>query len=150
MSETGDYEPSTWEWVAQQVEAYEASGGQEANTLLDTGIPIVVMTTVGHKSGKTRKVPLMRVEHNGEYAIIASKGGAPNHPGWYHNLIADPNVKIQDGPEPGDYRVRQVEGDERADWYTRGEAVFPPYTDYAVSAGAAGRTIPVFVASPAG
>ncbi len=146
----GEYEPSTWGWVAKQVEQYEASGGQEANTLMDTGIPIIVMTTVGHKSGKVRKVPLMRVEHDGEYAIIASKGGAPDHPGWFHNLVADPNVMIQDGPAPGDYTVRQVDGDERAEWYARGEAVYPPYTEYAESAGAHGRTIPVFVASPAG
>ena len=105
MPITGDYEPSTWQWVADQAAAYEASGGTEANTLRDTGIPIIVMTTVGHKTGKVRKVPLMRVEHEGEYAIIASKGGAPAHPGWYHNLVADPHVMIQDGPEPFDTEV---------------------------------------------
>jgi len=143
----GEYEPSTWGWVADQAAAYEASGGTEANTLRDTGIPIIVVTMMGHKSGKVRKAPLMRVEHDGEYALIASKGGAPAHPGWYHNLLADPNVMIQDGPEPYNYRVRQVEGDERAEWYARGEAVFPPYTEYAEKAGAAGRVIPVFVAT---
>lgn len=143
-----EYVPSTWQWVADQVEEYEASGGTKANTLRDTGIPIIVMTTVGHKTGAVRKVPLMRVEHEGEYAIIASKGGAPSHPGWYHNLVADSNVQIQDGPAPGDYTVRLVTGDERAEWYSRGEAVFPPYIEYAEKAGAANREIPVFVATP--
>ena len=143
-----EYVPSTWQWVADQVEEYEASGGTRANTLRDTGIPIIVMTTVGHKTGAVRKVPLMRVEHDGEYAIIASKGGAPSHPGWYHNLVADSNVQIQDGPAPDDYTVRLVTGDERAAWYARGEAVFPPYTEYAEKAGAADREIPVFVATP--
>ena len=148
MGIDGEYEASTWQWVADQVEEYEASGGTRANTLRDTGIPIIVMTTVGHKSGAIRKVPLMRVEHGGEYAIIASKGGAPSHPGWYHNLVADSNVQIQDGPAPDDYTVRLVTGDERAAWYARGEAVFPPYTEYAEKAGAADREIPVFVATP--
>lgn len=148
MSESGEYVPSTWQWVADQVEEYEASGGTRANTLRDTGIPIIVMTTVGHKTGAVRKVPLMRVEHDGEYAIIASKGGAPSHPGWYHNLVADSNVQIQDGPAPSDYTVRLVSGDERTEWYSRGEAVYPPYTEYAEKAAAADREIPVFVATP--
>lgn len=142
MPITGDYEPSTWQWVADQAAAYEASGGTEANTLRDTGIPIIVMTTVGHKSGKVRKVPLMRVEHEGEYAIIASKGGAPAHPGWYHNLVADPKVMIQDGPEPFDTEVRRVEGEERAAWFQRGVDVFPPYAEYQAKTD---REIPVFV-----
>lgn len=142
MPITGDYEPSTWQWVADQAAAYEASGGTEANTLRDTGIPIIVMTTVGHKSGKVRKVPLMRVEHEGEYAIIASKGGAPAHPGWYHNLVADPTVMIQDGPEPFDTEVRRVEGEERAAWFQRGVDVFPPYAEYQAKTD---REIPVFV-----
>ncbi len=150
MGIEGEYEPSTWDWVAEQVEEYEASGGAKANTLMDTGIPIIVMTTVGHRSGKVRKVPLMRVEHEGEYAIIASKGGMPHHPGWYYNLLARDQVMIQDGPEPQEFRIRELSGDERDAWYARGEAVYPPYRDYAVSASAAGRTIPVFVASPAG
>ncbi|NDH83609.1 MAG: nitroreductase family deazaflavin-dependent oxidoreductase [Acidimicrobiia bacterium] len=124
----GEYEPSTWGWVADQVERYEASGGTEANTLMDTGIPIIVMTTVGHKSGKVRKVPLMRVEHEGEYGIIASKGGNPTHPGWYYNLLARDHVTIQDGPEPKDYTIRELEGEERDTWYARGEAVYPDYT----------------------
>ncbi len=139
----GDYEPSTWDWVSDQVEKYEASGGTEANTLMDTGIPIIVMTTKGVKSGKVRKVPLMRVEHEGEYALIASKGGAPEHPGWYHNLMADPVIMMQDGPEPYDTEVRLVTGDERAAWYQRGIDVYPPYEEYAEKAG--DREIPVFV-----
>ena len=98
-----EYGPSKWGWVATQVEEFEASGGKRANTLLDTGLAIIVMTTVGHKSGLIRKVPLMRVEQGGEYAIIASKGGAGEHPGWYHNLVADPNVKIQDGADRGNH-----------------------------------------------
>ena len=145
MSITGDYEPSTWEWVRNQVEEYEASGGTRANTLMDTGMPIIVMTTVGHKSGKVRKVPLMRVEHDGEYAIIASKGGDPKHPGWYHNLVADPNVQIQAGPAPEDYRVDLVEGDERAEWWERSVAAYPPYEEYQEKTD---RTIPVFIARP--
>ncbi len=147
MGNEDDYAPSTWDWVAEQVAEYEASGGSRANTLLDTGIPIIVMTTVGHKTGKVRKVPLMRVEHDGEYEIVASKAGMPHHPGWYHNLVADPNVTIQDGSEPLDYTVRRIEGDERAVWWDRGVSVYPPYAEYALSAGEVGRVIPVFVAS---
>ena len=149
MADATEYGPSTWEWVARQVEEYEASGGTRANTLLDTGIPIIVMTTVGHRSGLTRKVPLMRVEHDGEYALIASKAGMPNHPHWYHNLRADPSVRIQDGPEPREYVARELDGDERDTWYQRGVDVYPDYADYAVTAAEAGRVIPVFVASPA-
>ncbi len=140
----GEYEPSTWDWVREQVEVYESSNGAQANTLRDTGIPIIVMTTVGHKTGKVRKVPLMRVEHEGEYAIIASKGGAPEHPGWYHNLVADPNVMIQDGPAPWDAVVRLVDGEERAAWWERAVSVFPNYADYEAKTD---RQIPVFIAS---
>ena len=150
MAIQGEYEPSTWGWVSDQVARYEASGGTEANTLMDTGIPIIVTTMKGHKSGKIRKVPLMRVEHGGEYALIASKGGAPTHPGWYYNLLETDEIQLQDGPEPGAYTIREVEGDERAAWYERGEAVYPPYTEYAENAAKAGRTIPVFVATPKG
>ena len=144
MDFDGKYGASTWDWVAEQVEAYEASGGTEANTLRDTGIPIIVMTTIGHKSGLVRKVPLMRVEHEGSYALIASKGGAPAHPGWYHNLVANPTVLVQDGPEPWETQARLVTGEERATWYQRGIDVFPPYAEYQVKAG--DREIPVFVA----
>ncbi len=145
MPITGDYEPSTWDWVAQQVAEYEASGGTRANTLRDTGIPIIIVTMRGGKSGKIRKIALMRVEHDGDYALVASKGGAPEHPGWYHNLSADPQVMIQDGPEPFDAEVRLVTGDERRAWWERAVDVFPAYADYEAKTD---REIPVFVTSP--
>jgi deazaflavin-dependent oxidoreductase (nitroreductase family) len=141
----GTYEPSPSEWVRDQVEAYERSGGAEANTLRDTGLPIVVVTTKGNKSGKVRKTPLMRVEHDGEYALVASRGGAPTHPVWYYNLLADPaNVQIQDGATPGDFTVREVSGDERQLWWDRAVAAYPPYAEYQQKTE---RQIPVFVAS---
>lgn len=145
MPITGEYEPSASPWVAEQVAEYEESGGTRANTLRDTGIPIIIVTMIGAKSGKVRKIGLMRVEHEGEYALVASKGGHPEHPGWYANLMADPHVMIQDGPEPRDYVVREVEGDERQLWWERSVAVFPTYEEYAARAG---RTIPVLVATP--
>ena len=111
----GDYEPSPSEWVRDQVAEYEASGGTRANTLLDTGMPIIVVTSRGAKSGRLRKNPVMRVEHEGAYALVASKGGAPENPEWFYNLVAYPDeVTIQDGPEPFAVTVRQIEGDERA------------------------------------
>ena len=140
----GEYEPSPSGWVREQVEEYEASDGARANTLRETGLPIIVMTTVGRKSGKVRKVPLMRVEHEGEYAIIASKGGAPDHPVWYHNLIADPGVAIQDGEQPFAAVVRLVSGDERDVWWQRAVAAYAPYADYQIKTD---REIPVFVAA---
>ncbi len=146
MSISGDYEPSTWEWVRQQVAEYEASNGERGNTLRDTGMPIIVMTTVGRKTGKVRKVPLMKVEHNGEYAIIASKGGAPKNPAWVANLLADPKVMIQDGAEPFDALVRLVEGPERDEWWERSVAAYPPYAEYQAKTD---RQIPVFIASRA-
>lgn len=143
----GEYEPSTWDWVREQVETYERTGGAEANTLWDTGIPIVVVTTRGAKSGKLRKFALMRVEHEGEYALVASVGGAPENPNWYHNLKADPAaLMIQDGPEPKDYVAREVSGDERAAWWDRAVAVYPSYAEYQENTD---RLIPVFVAAPA-
>lgn len=145
MSTDGEYGPSTWDWVAKQVERYEASGGTEANTLMDTGIPIIVFTTTGHKSGLVRKVPLMRVEHDGVYALVASKGGDPNHPGWYHNIVADPTIVMQDGPEPWTTTVRQIEGDERAEWWDRAVSVYPPYAEYQEKTD---REIPVFLTAP--
>lgn len=148
MTIEGEYAASPWEWVATQVEEYEASGGTKANTLTDTGIPIIVVTMMGHKSGKVRKVPLMRVEHEGEYAIIASKGGNPTHPGWYYNLLADQNVQIQDGPAPSGFTCREVTGDEREAWYQRGIGVYPPYEEYQTAATGHGRQIPVFIATP--
>ncbi|MGO9853859.1 MAG: nitroreductase family deazaflavin-dependent oxidoreductase [Acidimicrobiales bacterium] len=142
----GEYQPSTWDWVRDQVEEYEASGGERANTLMDTGMPIIVVTTRGAASGKVRKSPVMRVEHGGEYALVASKGGAPENPAWYHNLVAHPDeVTIQDGPEPFAVTVREVTGDERAQWWERGVAAYPPYAEYQQKTD---RPIPVFVATP--
>jgi F420H(2)-dependent quinone reductase len=140
----GEYEPSPAQWVRDQVEEYESSGGQRANTLLDTGLPVVIVTTRGNKSGKIRKMPLMRVEHGGEYALVASMGGAPKHPVWYYNIKAHPDVTIQDGPEGRDYRVREVTGDEKAEWWERAVAAYPPYADYQKKTD---RQIPVFVAA---
>jgi F420H(2)-dependent quinone reductase len=140
----GEYEPSPTQWVREQVEAYEASGGQRANTLRDTGIPVIIVTNRGNKSGMLRKTPVMRVEHDGEYAIVASYGGSQKHPVWYHNLKADPIVTIQDGPEPFDAEVREVHGEERGIWWQRAVAVFPRYAEYQTRTE---RTIPVFVAS---
>ena len=147
MTLEGEYEPSTWDWVRDQVETYERTGGREANTLRDTGLPIIIVTTRGRRSGKLRKTPLMRVEHDGEYALVASMGGAPKHPVWYFNLRDDPTaVMIQDGPEPWDAVVREVEGDERAAWWERAVAAFPPYAEYQQKTD---RVIPVLVARPA-
>jgi deazaflavin-dependent oxidoreductase (nitroreductase family) len=141
----GDYEPSTWDWVSEQVATYERTGGQEANTLRDTGIPVIIVTCRGKSSGKIRKLALMRVEHEGEYALVASVGGGPKNPGWYHNLVAEPHVMIQDGPAPRDFRAEVVEGDERSAWWDRAVAVFPTYTEYQQKTD---RQIPVFVARP--
>lgn len=146
----GEYEPSTSEWVRNQVAEYEASGGTRAGTLGDTGIPVIIVTMRGASSGKVRKIALMRVEHEGRYALVASYGGSPSHPAWYANLVADPHVMVQDGPEPHDFRVRELAGEERAVWWERAVAVFPRYADYVVAAAEHGRTIPVFVAEPTG
>ena len=147
MTLQGEYVPSAAGWVREQVEAYERSGGREANTLRDTGLPVIIVTMRGNKSGAVRKIALMRVEHDGEYALVASKGGAPKHPVWYHNLRANPDeVTIQDGPEPFPVTVRQVTGDERATWWERAVAAFPPYAEYQQKTN---REIAVFVASPA-
>ena len=143
MTLKGDYEPSPEAWVREQVEAYEASGGTEKTTL--RGVPVVVVTSVGAKSGNLRKNPVMRVEHDGVYALVASKGGAPTHPVWYHNLRAEPRIEFQDGPDRGDYVVRLAEGDERAQWWERAVAVWPAYADYQTKTD---REIPVFLAEP--
>ena len=141
----GEYEPSPWDWVREQVEEYEASNGQRANTLLDTGLPVVIITTRGRKSGKIRKFPLMRVEHDGEYALVASLGGAPTNPTWYGNLIADPTaLMIQDGAEPHDFLAREVQGDERALWWERAVEAYPSYADYQMKTS---RINPVLVAT---
>ena len=146
MPVEGEYEPTPWDWVREQVETYERTGGREGNTLRDTGLPVIIVTTRGNKTGKVRKIPLMRVEHDGEYALVASQGGAPTHPVWYHNLVANPDeVMIQDGPEPFDAKVREVTGEERDAWWERAVAAYPPYAEYQERTE---RTIPVFVASP--
>ena len=141
----GEYAPSAWDWVRQQVETYERTGGREANTLRDTGLPIIIVTTRGNKSGKVRKMALMRVEHDGQYALVASMGGAPKHPVWYRNLKANPSqVMLQDGPEPFHAEVRELEGDERELWWNRAVAAFPPYAEYQQKTK---RRIPVFLAT---
>jgi len=138
----GAYEPSTIDWVREQVEEYEASGGTRANTLRDTGLPVVLVTSRGVKSGKLRKTPLMRVEHDGDYLAVASQGGAPNHPVWYHNLVADPKVELQDQNRKWDAVARLLDGEERAQWWERAVAAFPPYADYQRRTE---REIPVFL-----
>lgn len=145
MPLTGEYEPSPAQWVREQVEAYEASGGTRANTLRDTGLPVVIVTSVGAKSGKLRKTPLMRVEQDGRYALVASQGGAPKHPTWYFNLLEDPRIDLQDGPEPREMSVRLLEGDEKAEWWQRAVDAFPPYAAYQERTE---REIPVFLAEP--
>lgn len=144
MALEGTYEPSPTAWVREQVEAYEASGGERGGTLRDTGLPVIVVTSRGRRSGKLRKNPVMRVEHDGEYALVASKGGAPEHPEWYFNLAAAPEeVEIQDGPDRFAVTVREVHGDERRRWFDRAVAAYPSYADYQQ---ATSREIPVFVA----
>jgi deazaflavin-dependent oxidoreductase (nitroreductase family) len=146
MALQGEYEPSAAAWVREQVEAYEKSGGREANTLRDTGLPIVVVTMRGRRSGKVRKAALMRVEHEGQYAFVASQGGAADHPHWYFNLVAHPDeVTVQDGPEPFDATIRELSGDERATWWERAVAAFPTYAAYQQKTD---RLIPVLLASP--
>jgi F420H(2)-dependent quinone reductase len=146
MTVQGEYVPSPWDWVREQIETYERTGGREGNTLRDTGLPIVVVTTRGAKTGAVRKTALMRVEHGGEYALIGSMGGAPTDPKWVANIRAYPDeVMVQDGPEPMAVDVRQVEGDERTQWWERAVAAFPPYAEYQEKTE---RVIPVFVARP--
>jgi F420H(2)-dependent quinone reductase len=142
---SADYEASPWKWVREQVETYERTGGKEARTLGDTEWPIVVVTTRGNRSGKVRKVPLMRVEHGGEYALVASMGGAPKHPVWYYNLKADPAITIQDGEAARAFEVRELRGDERSKWWARAVDAYPPYAEYQERTE---RLIPVFVATP--
>jgi deazaflavin-dependent oxidoreductase (nitroreductase family) len=143
MPLTGEYAPSTSDWAREQAERFEASGGTEANTL--RGVPIIVMTSLGARSGKLRKTALMRVEHEGSYAVVASKGGAPEHPTWYHNLVAHPLVELQDGPVRRDYSVRELEGAERAAWWQRAVEVWAPYADYQTKTD---RLIPVLLLTP--
>jgi deazaflavin-dependent oxidoreductase (nitroreductase family) len=144
MPLSGEYAPSPSDFPRTQVELYEASGGTEANTL--QGAPVVVLTTVGARTGKLRKTPLMRVEHDGEYAVVASMGGAPRNPVWYHNVIANPHVELQDGPTRREYLARQVSDAERDLWWQRAVAVWPDYATYQKRTR---RRIPVFVLTPA-
>ena len=141
----GEYEPSSQSWVREQVELYESSGGTQGTTLRDTGLPVVLVTNLGARSGKLRKTPLMRVEHGGCYAAVASQGGAPVHPAWYENLRAHPFVEVQDGAEKRDMTARELEGDERAQWWDRSVAAFPDYADYQRRTE---RLIPVFLLEP--
>ncbi|SEF12512.1 deazaflavin-dependent oxidoreductase, nitroreductase family [Streptomyces sp. 2112.3] len=140
----GEYEPSPEQWVRDQVEEYEGSGGTKGTTI--HGLPVVVLTTRGAKSGKIRKSPLMRVEHDGAYAAVASMGGAPRHPVWYHNVVADPRVELQDGPVRQDMTAREVTGEEKALWWGRAVEAYPDYADYQKKTD---RQIPVFVLEPA-
>ncbi|KQX46164.1 MULTISPECIES: nitroreductase family deazaflavin-dependent oxidoreductase [unclassified Streptomyces] len=137
----GEYEPSPTKWVRDQVELYESSGGTEGTTM--RGMPVVLVTNVGVRSGRLRKTPLMRVEHEGAYALVASNGGSVEHPVWFHNLVASPLVEVRDGPRVWDMRTRVVSGEERAAWWERAVAAFPDYADYQIRTD---REIPVFVA----
>lgn len=141
----GEYEPSPEDWVREQVAEYEASGGTRATTLRDTGMPVVIVTSRGARSGKLRKNPVMRVEHDGCYLAVGSQGGAPTHPSWVHNLRADPHVELQDGATKRDMTAREIDGDERALWWDRAVAAYPPYADYQRRTE---RLIPVFVLEP--
>lgn len=143
MPLNGDYEPSTSDWARENAELYMASGGTEGTEL--KGKPVILLTTIGAKTGKIRKTPLMRVEHNGEYAVVASLGGAPKHPVWYHNIKKHPRVELQDGTAAGDYEAREVTGEEKATWWRRAVEVWPDYADYQRKTE---RDIPVFVLTP--
>jgi F420H(2)-dependent quinone reductase len=141
MPVEGEYEPSPWTFAADQVALYERTGGAEGNTL--QGKPVIILTTKGRHSGKVRKTPLMRVEHAGTYAVVASLGGAPKHPVWYHNVIASPaDVTLQDGPKVYEMRAREVQGDEKATWWARAVEAWPAYADYQAKTE---RQIPVVV-----
>ncbi len=143
MAITGEYEPSPWEPVAEQVRLYEATGGAEGGEA--GGKPCIILTTKGRRTGKVRKAPVMRVEHDGSYAVVASIGGAPTHPVWYFNLKANPEVTVQDGPNVFDLRARELEGDEKATWWARATEVWPPYDDYQAKTD---RVIPLIVLEP--
>ncbi len=143
MPLTGVYQPSAASWARDQVELYERSGGTEGTEM--NGRPVVILTSVGAKTGKIRKTPLMRVEHDGEYAVVASLGGAPQNPVWYYNLTVNPHVELQDGPAKKDYRAREASGEERATWWERAVATWPDYAAYQEKTT---RTIPLFVLTP--
>jgi F420H(2)-dependent quinone reductase len=143
MPLSGDYEPSTSDWARENAEKYMESGGTKGTEL--QGKPVILLTTIGAKSGKIRKTPLMRVENGGEYAIVASLGGAPKNPVWYHNVKANPRVELQDGTVTKDYEAREVSGDDRATWWERAVAAWPDYANYQTKTD---RQIPVFVLTP--
>lgn len=140
MPLTGEYQPTPTRWVRDQIELYESSGGTKGTTL--RGMPVVILTTIGARSGKLRKAAVMRVEHDGRYAIVASLGGSDKNPVWYHNVKAHPHVELQDGPERWDMIAREITGDEKAQWWERAVAAFP---DYATYQNKTERPIPVFV-----
>jgi F420H(2)-dependent quinone reductase len=145
MTLEGEYEPGAASWASDQVELYERTNGQEGNTLMDTGMPVVIVTMRGNRTGKVRKTPVMRVEHDGRYAIVASKGGSPANPNWYFNLKAHPDeVLVQDRDRVLEVSVREVDGDERRQWWERAVAAYPPYAEYQQNTE---RLIPVFVTS---
>lgn len=144
MPMDGEYEPSPEQWVRDQVEKHESSGGTRGGTMM--GKPVVILTSRGARTGKLRKTPLMRVEHEGAYAVVASLGGAPKHPVWYYNLKADPHLELQDGTTKRDMIARELTGEERAEWWKRAVAAYPPYEDYQKKTS---RQIPVFVLEPA-
>ncbi|GGU09172.1 nitroreductase family deazaflavin-dependent oxidoreductase [Streptomyces coeruleorubidus] len=156
MPLTGEYEPSKAQFVRDQVELYESSGGTRGTTLSVLvareederlrDLPVVILTTLGAKTGKIRKTPVMRVEHDGSYAVVASMAGAPHHPFWYHNAVADPRVELQDGPVRQDMLAREVTGDEKALWWARAVEAFPDYAEYQKKTD---REIPVLVLEPA-
>jgi deazaflavin-dependent oxidoreductase (nitroreductase family) len=143
MPLSGEYEPSTSDWARENAEKYMASGGTDGTEL--QGKPVILLTTIGAKTGKIRKTPLMRVEHDGEYAIVASLGGAPKHPVWYHNIKAHPRVELQDGPVNKEYEAHEVLGDEKAVWWERAVEAWPDYAEYQKKTD---RQIPVFVLTP--
>jgi deazaflavin-dependent oxidoreductase (nitroreductase family) len=143
MDWNADYEPSPWDIISDQVALYEKTGGKEGDTL--EGKPCVILWSLGAKSGKVRKSPLMRVEHEGSYAVIGSMGGAPNDPQWVHNLRTHGVCRVQDGPAPVDLTARQAEGDEKAVWWARATEVWPSYDTYQASTD---RVIPLFVLEP--
>ena len=143
MPLTGNYEPGAMSFARDQVDRYERSGGTDGTQ--QGGKPVIILTSVGAKTGKLRKAPLMRVEHDGQYAVVASLGGAPAHPVWYHNLTANPHVELQDGPVKKDYQAREVHGAERETWWERAVATWPDYAEYQKKTT---RIIPVFVLTP--
>ena len=143
MPLTGDYEPSSAAWARKQAERYEATNGAEANDL--RGRPVIVLTSIGAKTGKLRKTALMRVEHDGTYAVVASQGGAPKHPVWYHNLKKNPHVELQDRGTKRDYMAHEATGGEKTVWWDRAVEAWPDYATYQTKTD---RQIPVFVLEP--